>query len=771
MSGTSLCKAPPTQPEAGIVKVLTPAAWLDFTSHIESMLAAGKRDSALVLWESVVEIFHALKDTFVELGVMRPHAVMNERTQKEWERALMRLAEEKTTHSEPSTILNAVKTWVELRTFMKARDRTVVEAVDLAAFIQDGTPGPSRALNALRWLSKAGSLQFNLTNIVLPTPKSNRQRKKQQAIVVEPPMLPFLEQAIAQCWEQSNPKWSALLSSWLIAVGVMRHQHLLRSEPVRLSRSTLHLWCEKGKQSSKRAAFHGRSQHTSPTALVGLQQCAGEAGGYPLASVSLAASSSALMVSDGHFLNANDAAKSCLKDMRKTPRISLRTPGAGWGRPLARSEGWDRSSIPDPAAMPVHYSGGKKATSMRVKHLAYQLGASLREHQSLDVITPSELEEAKAFVMPTVDRLVSQDMDTEWQGKLPAEQAKRPGSPPEQPRAAAKGLLPLAQEPAVPTEAPAEPAEEPQEEPDYDPPSETESEDLTVVAPAEVKAAPKPPSPPAGEIIKGIPPAAAKGRKRSAEQVAPAAPAKKVKESPVPAPATPAAEPSPAPPSATEETRFAMPPIPASFTAATEDQQWDRLATGAAGGGTLCRAVMLSEPWEESARWLKTQRDTDLPGLMRDQKHQYGSGEPLASAYMATERSSLRVQGFTSVPLCFHKQGADRAKRLTDPMTTTDILEAIAILAPTVIRSGSDAAWWRGTPLFIIAGWSERPPCGREILGGRANAYGRPGAQYLDQSSSERAGGLSREWESAPFPRGDPKEPWRTGFNQVRRSA
>ena len=36
----------------------SPAAWLDFTAHIESMLAAGRRDSALVLWESVVEIFH-----------------------------------------------------------------------------------------------------------------------------------------------------------------------------------------------------------------------------------------------------------------------------------------------------------------------------------------------------------------------------------------------------------------------------------------------------------------------------------------------------------------------------------------------------------------------------------------------------------------------------------------------------------------------------------------------------------------------------------------
>ena len=40
------------------LQVLTPAAWLDFTAHIESMLAAGRRDSALVLWESVVEIFH-----------------------------------------------------------------------------------------------------------------------------------------------------------------------------------------------------------------------------------------------------------------------------------------------------------------------------------------------------------------------------------------------------------------------------------------------------------------------------------------------------------------------------------------------------------------------------------------------------------------------------------------------------------------------------------------------------------------------------------------
>ena len=151
-------------------------------------------------------------------------------------------------------------------------------------------------MNALRWLSKAGSLQFNLTNIVLPTPKSNRQRKKQQAIVVEPPMLPFLEQAIAQCWEQSNPKWSALLSSWLIAVGVMRHQHLLRSEPVRLSRSTLHLWCEKGKQSSKRGGFPWTVPAHFANGFGWAAAMCRRSGRYPLASVSLAASFSALGV-------------------------------------------------------------------------------------------------------------------------------------------------------------------------------------------------------------------------------------------------------------------------------------------------------------------------------------------------------------------------------------------------------------------------------------------------------------------------------------------
>ena len=87
----------------------------------------------------------------------------------------------------------------------------------------------------------------------------------------------------------------------------------------------------------------------------------------------------------------------------------------------------------------------------------------------------------------------------------------------------------------------------------------------------------------------------------------------------------------------------------------------------AAGGGTLCRAVMLSETWEESARWLKTQRDTDLPGLMRDQKVARFLREASTSTALGTPwprpptwrpsgvPCTCSLQGFTNVPLCFHE--------------------------------------------------------------------------------------------------------------------
>ena len=41
----------------------------------------------------------------------------------------------------------------------------MIEDLDLASFIQEGTDGPVRALASLKWLNKAGTMGWTLTNI------------------------------------------------------------------------------------------------------------------------------------------------------------------------------------------------------------------------------------------------------------------------------------------------------------------------------------------------------------------------------------------------------------------------------------------------------------------------------------------------------------------------------------------------------------------------------------------------------------------------------
>ena len=131
----------------------------------------------------------------------------------------------------------------------------MVEDLDLASFVQDGTDGPARALASLKWLNKAGTMGWNLANIQLPVAPNVRTRKRQQAVVAEPGMIPFLEAGIITAAEHNNPEWMALLANWLCAVGCLRHRHITKSSPQRLSASTVHAWCSQGKQAHSRNGF------------------------------------------------------------------------------------------------------------------------------------------------------------------------------------------------------------------------------------------------------------------------------------------------------------------------------------------------------------------------------------------------------------------------------------------------------------------------------------------------------------------------------------
>ena len=98
----------------------------------------------------------SLAQCFEEMSIQRPTPKVTDARMADWRKQLRRLAQQKVTQ--------------------------VVEDLDLATFVQEGTDGPVRAL-AL-WLNKAGTKNWNLTNV---TEASNtRTRKRQQAVVAEP---------------------------------------------------------------------------------------------------------------------------------------------------------------------------------------------------------------------------------------------------------------------------------------------------------------------------------------------------------------------------------------------------------------------------------------------------------------------------------------------------------------------------------------------------------------------------------------------------------
>lgn len=54
-------------------------------------------------------------------------------------------------------------------------------------------------------------------------------------------MIAALEEKIQSLYEAEDPRWRCLLSSWLVAFGVLRHKHIMRARPVKITPSTFPL--------------------------------------------------------------------------------------------------------------------------------------------------------------------------------------------------------------------------------------------------------------------------------------------------------------------------------------------------------------------------------------------------------------------------------------------------------------------------------------------------------------------------------------------------
>ena len=82
-----------------------------------------------------------------------------------------------------------------------------------------------------------------------------RAYEEEEGPRLTPPMLARLEEAIEQRHDLGDPEWTCLLAAWLIGVGVLRHKHLTRSYPRKLTKGFAHFHCAKGKQRQNRGGF------------------------------------------------------------------------------------------------------------------------------------------------------------------------------------------------------------------------------------------------------------------------------------------------------------------------------------------------------------------------------------------------------------------------------------------------------------------------------------------------------------------------------------
>ena len=116
-------------------------------------------------------------------------ALMGFRAMRSLQKALCRRrAQHFVTSSERATIINALKTWAELRSHMEGWSRPLPpQHVDVDSFFQCGT---ARAVASLRWLVKQAKLPLDLSAVQLLA-RPSKPGKAGQAAVAEPPMLPM----------------------------------------------------------------------------------------------------------------------------------------------------------------------------------------------------------------------------------------------------------------------------------------------------------------------------------------------------------------------------------------------------------------------------------------------------------------------------------------------------------------------------------------------------------------------------------------------------
>jgi hypothetical protein len=167
----------------------------------------------------------------------------------EWQAALRRRASARVGQSEKETLTRVQETWDELTSFARRGDLHIADlGVESLEDFLDESEAQARALAALRWMKCNLYLTWPVQNLLQPERNGPGKHHISQAACAKPAMVARLEEVIEKMQRQGDSKWLGLLSQWLQAIGVLRLEHIKKSTPLKLTNSTLHAWCQKGKK-------------------------------------------------------------------------------------------------------------------------------------------------------------------------------------------------------------------------------------------------------------------------------------------------------------------------------------------------------------------------------------------------------------------------------------------------------------------------------------------------------------------------------------------
>ena len=389
--------------------------------------------------QAVTHRVEVLADVLLGLGALRPSGQLTHGLQQEWSQACRRLSQNLVTQAELITVTNAVKTYQELQAHMSSRGRRgLPEFLDLDSFLHCGTStlAPCRALNSIKWLNNNAQLNWEVSGLTAPTAKSKREEKAQQAIVVAPPMMGYLEEQVERLHDLGDHRWTALLSSWLMAVGCLRHIHLTRTRPRRLSKSTLHCSCSRGKQRRLRHGFHFciPSYFTTGWAwaehwLKAYEKLAAEV--KPKAGLCFDSKGVPWAIKEVTLI-AREVFYGQVDNVEWLTTYSWRRWGSTVAHTLKLSDSelaalgdWqNQSDLPQEAKMPLHYSGARYTQSQRVKHRVLEAAKQLAGFESWEMVTEEAAMQAKEVGRRAVDKAIHQDRAVLWSLPITQEEAR-----------------------------------------------------------------------------------------------------------------------------------------------------------------------------------------------------------------------------------------------------------------------------------------------------------------------------------------------------------